>query len=419
MKRLYLYTAASVLRPEIGEYARKVHSELSKAFIERGVKDRGLLLGPDDVVEGENFSILLVATGGTEVTTLRLYEVGDKPLVLVATGLANSLAAALESVAALKSKGAAVELLYFDDWTLVDVDEVVFKALEVRRFYEVRGSRIGVLGEPSPWLVASSVDRMKARKMLGVNFIHIPLEEVVRKFEKKTLTKEDWKSIEKLIEESERVEISKKSLSDAYRLYLAIKEIVEQYNLNGVTVRCFDLIKELGTTACLALSLLNAELVVAGCEGDEQTILSMLVLSKLSGKPAWMGNPVRVDISANEIMLAHCTAPVNAGVGYRLKTHFESGVGVGVDVVYEEKSKVTIARISGDLEKVLLATGRVVKSGMEDAMHCRTQIRIRLDGNAKDLLSRSFGNHLALVSGDISDLIERYAELAGLKVVKV
>ncbi len=120
------------------------------------------------------------------------------------------------------------------------------------------------------------------------------------------------------------------ALYTAYRLYLAIREVAERYALDALTIRCFDLIDQLGTTACLALALLNAEGIVAGREGDEQMALTMLVLSRLAGKPAWIANPVQVDYARNETTLAHCTASLNAGP-YRLKTHYETGVGVGVD----------------------------------------------------------------------------------------
>ena len=413
-----MYTAASVLSPKIGEYAKKVHSELSRVFAERGVEDKGLLLSPDDVKKGEGCSILLVATGGTEVTTLKLYEIGDKPLVLVATGLANSLAAALESIAALKSKGVAVELLYYDDWSKVNVEEVLSRAMEVKRFYEIKGTRIGAIGGPSPWLVASSVDYSKAREKLGVEFVRVPLEEFIEEYKTRSLSDKDWKKVEELAKNSARIDIPVKSLGEAYRLYLAVKEVIRRHKLDSITIRCFDLIKELGTTACLTLSLLNSELIVAGCEGDGQSVLTMLILSKLSGKPAWMANPVKVDLSANEIMLAHCTAPVAIGV-YKFKTHFESGICVGLDVVYKKSSQVTIARVSGDVEKILVATGEIVESGMESPLHCRTQVRIRLHGSVKRLLDNMFGNHLAMVPEDISDLVERYAELSGLKIVRI
>jgi len=46
-------------------------------------------------------------------------------------------------------------------------------------------------------------------------------------------------------------------IQKAYRLYLAIKQVIAEKSLDGLTIKCFDIIKELDTTACLALSLLN------------------------------------------------------------------------------------------------------------------------------------------------------------------
>ena len=416
---LRFYTVASALRPEIEKYAREVHAKLSKAFTERGVEDGGLILKPDAVAKGKNFSIVAIATGGTESTTLKLYEIGDKPLVLIATGLANSLAAALEAVAALRARGAAIQIEYFDKWNLVDIDRIIAKANELRRLYTIRGARIGVLGKPSPWLVASSVDHTSASRKLSVEFVNIPLKEVIESFENIELSQADITRASKIAKHAARVEIRKKALNDAYKLYLAIRNLVERYRLDAITVRCFDLISMLGTTACLALSLLNDELIVAGCEGDEQSVLTMLILSRLSGRPAWMANPVRLDFEHNEIMLAHCTAPLNIGVEYRLKTHFETGIGVGIDVVYKQGAKVTLARISGDLNTMLLATGSIIESGMEHTMHCRTQMRVRLDGDVKRLLDFTLGNHLTIVVGDVSPLLKTYARIHNIEVIRV
>ena len=52
------------------------------------------------------------------------------------------------------------------------------------------------------------------------------------------------------------------------RLYRAIKRIVEEEKLSALTLSCFKLIEQTGTTGCLALSLLNDDGIIAGCEGD-------------------------------------------------------------------------------------------------------------------------------------------------------
>lgn len=168
----------------------------------------------------------------------------------------------------------------------------------------------------------------------------------------------------------------------------------------------------------MALSLLNSGKCVAGCEGDEQSVLTMAILSRLMEAPVWMANPVRLDFDRREIMLAHCTAPLAAGP-YRLKTHFETGKGVGVDVVYERGSKVLLARLSGTLDRVLVAEGVIVRSGMEEELHCRTQVVVRVAGDLRRLVEESLGNHLAMAPRVRWDVLKKFCKTYGIKMVRI
>lgn len=71
-------------------------------------------------------------------------------------------------------------------------------------------------------------------------------------------------------------------LTKAFKFYLALKDIVKERKLNYVSVRCFDIIAPLKTTGCIALSRLNDEGIIAGCEGDLPSTLSMAVLYKVT-----------------------------------------------------------------------------------------------------------------------------------------
>ena len=66
--------------------------------------------------------------------------------------------------------------------------------------------------------------------------------------------------INRIIDESE--------LKLALRIYSALKALVVKYKLDGLTVRCFDLLSTIHSTSCIALALLNNEGIIAACEGD-------------------------------------------------------------------------------------------------------------------------------------------------------
>lgn len=71
-------------------------------------------------------------------------------------------------------------------------------------------------------------------------------------------------------------------------MYGALKRLIKKYDLNAVTVRCFDLLKAVHTTGCLALAILNAEGIPAACEGDQKSLISMVILNALTGGSGFM-----------------------------------------------------------------------------------------------------------------------------------
>jgi L-fucose isomerase-like protein len=191
----------------------------------------------------------------------------------------------------------------------------------------------------------------------------------------------------------------------------ALRSVVRQERLDALTVRCFDLIGGLDATACLALSALNDEGVIAGCEGDVPSALAMLWVRRLLGLPSWMANPARLDASVGTVTLAHCTVPRTMVTAVRVDTHFESGRGEALAGVVPP-GPVTLLRLGGAaLERLWLAEGEVVASGSEPDL-CRTQATVRLPaGVVEGLLTDPLGNHLVLVRGHHGDRLRAWWEM--------
>jgi L-fucose isomerase-like protein len=190
----------------------------------------------------------------------------------------------------------------------------------------------------------------------------------------------------------------------------ALRSLVHEERLDGVTVRCFDLIGALNATACPALSALNDEGVVAGCEGDVPSAVAMLWVRCLLGTASWMANPARVDPAAGTLTLVHCTVPRTLVGEVRVDTHFESGVGRAL-AGEMPPGPVTLLRLGGaGLDRLWLEEGEVVGAGNEPDL-CRTQATVRVErGVVDDLLARPLGNHLVLVPGRHAKRLRRWWE---------
>ncbi|MFO7548978.1 MAG: hypothetical protein R6X29_08950 [Acidimicrobiia bacterium] len=364
------------------------------------VVDR-LVAGPRGVLDrlggtpGEPADLVLVATGGTERKILDAWEPRPgRPLVLVAHPDHNSLPAALEALARIHQQGGRGRIVYLagDDGSAVG--EALADLAVWDRLHDLR---IGLLGEPSDWLVASSPDPGVVRSTWGPEVVPIELAEVYERFRPAEAPASDG--------------LAAAELGKAVGLGAAIREIVARDRLDAVTLRCFDVIGDLDTTGCVALSDLNDAGVVAGCEGDLVSTVTMIWVTELVGEVPWMANPARVE-PGGVLWLAHCTVPTGLVDRVRHDTHFESGRGVGLSGEFAN-GPVTLVRVGGAaMDRLWLAEGELVGRGHDPGL-CRTQAAIRVgEAAVSELLAAPLGNHLVMVRGHHGNRLRAWWELA-------
>ena len=269
------------------------------------------------------------------------------------------------------------------------------------------GCTIGLIGEASPWLIASGIDKEALSERCGVSFREISIGTLADKY---LGYRELWKN--HTLSAGARAELDEvlcrfscslegdrttEDLSDAAIMYLALASICKEEHLDAVTVKCFDLLSSCKTTACLALALLNDNGVIAGCEGDIPSICTMLAIYKALGRPSFMANPASIDSDNLSIDFAHCTIPTVMVESCTLPSHFESGIGIGINGEVP-LGNYTLCKLSGKtLERSLICNGRLVK-GEYLSNRCRTQVRFIFETKAEfDAFCKArVGNHIIL-----------------------
>ena len=269
------------------------------------------------------------------------------------------------------------------------------------------GCTIGLIGEASPWLIASGIYKEALSERCGVSFREISIGTLADKY---LGYRELWK--DHTLSAGARAELDEvicrfscslegdrttEDLSDAAIMYLALASICKEEHLDAVTVKCFDLLSSCKTTACLALALLNDNGVIAGCEGDIPSICTMLAVYKALGRPSFMANPASIDSDNLSIDFAHCTIPTVMVESCTLPSHFESGIGIGINGEVP-LGNYTLCKLSGKtLERSLICNGRLVK-GEYLSNRCRTQVRFIFESKAEfDAFSKArVGNHIIL-----------------------
>jgi L-fucose isomerase-like protein len=314
---------------------------------------------------------------------------------LIAININNSLPASFEIMARLQQESKSVELFFLKD----ENDRSSFVGKQV----DLSNERIGIIGKPSDWLIAS-VPESSVLARTGANFIEINIEELYDNYEK-FIDAVDGKLLGKY--EITSANISDSDLKKSEAFYLALKSIAKKYELTALTVRCFDLLLKYHATGCFALGLLNDEGIVCGCEGDIVTLIGMIIAKRKFNAVSWMANPSEFDLEKGELILAHCTLPISMSDKIKLDTHFESGEGIGL-IGELNSNDVTIFRLGGkNLEKKFVMTGTVIP--MEHSPNlCRTQLKVKVDDKRLlgDMVTSPLGNHHLVVMGKYPNILD-------------
>ena len=329
----------------------------------------------------QTLSLIYVRTGGTEGIFRRLLpelqEESTSPFYLLTSGKSNSLAASMEILSYLRQRDIQGEIIHGSSNYIARRITILSKVAQARQ--TLNGTRLGVIGEPSDWLISSHADKVKINERLGISLVSVPIQELIDNVKAE---QEDG-------------------------IYKALKTIIAKYQLQGFTLRCFDLLTAVKDTGCLPLARLNAEGYVAGCEGDIPAMLTMMISRSLLGISGFQANPSAINPETGEMLFAHCTIPLDMVEHYELDTHYESGIGTGVRG-YMKEGPVTVFKVSGDLTRHFIAEGTLLRNEAKPDL-CRTQQVIQLtDKNLTKsyFLSDPIGNHHIILPGHHQELLE-------------
>ena len=351
---------------------------------------------------GHDFCLIYIRTGGTEGLFAKLLpqllRQSSHPFYLLTSGKSNSLAASMEILSYLQQQGEEGEIIHGDNSSVSHRISVLCKVHEART--QLRSMRLGVIGTPSDWLISSHVDDAVVFEKSGIELVHVGMNEVEQALEDiSPVVSQPFSSptCPPAIQEA---------MPGATAIYEALRSIVERHRLQGFTLRCFDLLTSVHNTGCLALARMNGEGVVAGCEGDVPTILTMAIVKVLTGFSGFQANPSRINAETGEMVFAHCTIPFNMVERYEFDTHFESGIGIGIRGFMRE-GDVTVLKVAGDFSRLYVAEGRLLRNESRTDL-CRTQQVIHLDdaSQASYFLRHPIGNHHVVVAGRWGEMVK-------------
>lgn len=214
-------------------------------------------------------------------------------------------------------------------------------------------------------------------------------------------------------------EITMQRIIDAVRHYLACRQLLAKHGADGLSSDCLPYVGTVGTP-CLAFSKLMDEGIPAGCEADVGSVMTMVLIHNLLGRPGFMADPL-VDTERNLWANAHCTCPtrLNGFDGdsepFVLRPH-HSGAGVAVQTFWRIGQVITLARFQKP--EMLLVDRATVKHNYESPPSgaCLTNVGSVVEG-AEDNPHKVGGFHVVQFYGDHVKKLRAYCHLYGIEAV--
>ncbi len=364
-------------------------------FLREVCRRAGLEMSPTDPLSPVVPSLIYVQSGGTEAGFRALGDRIPSPAVLLTHPAENSLPAALEILTWLRERSLRGVIIHGSPAEAASLLGDYATALAAAE--KLRTARLGLVGAPSDWLIANRCDPELVRERWGCRVIAIPLSELVLPG-----------PVPASPEAGKGGGLDPGTISQARALTGSLQALVGRHRLDGLTLRCFDLLPSWGNTGCLGLSELNDLAIPAACEGDVPALFTMALVRFLTGSAAFMANPSSWRDS--ELVLAHCTVPLSLVEEYSLDTHFESGRGVGIRGRFRPGPCLLVKVAGADLSRIYISRGELGGSpGRGDL--CRTQVVVRPEGDFGAYLEEPLGNHLIVVPGEWGGRLEAFRRL--------
>lgn len=286
-------------------------------------------------------------------------------------------------------------------------------------------------GIPSAYLTEWEItsDLTVAEKKLGVRFEEVANAELVETYES--------------LDEPGRIEASRlarklingasgrrnpdcppeEDIEKATRLYTAMKKILEARAGDALTIVCEPWTGgDALPVPCVALMLFQEQSIPAACQGDIDALLTMILFKRVANLPSFMGGAIKArgHLGINHCSLCRRMLRLDSAVQpYEIRDYHRRKSSPTVWTSVPSGETVTIARLTRNLERLLLTTGTLVGC-QTDNWRCRNTLVIQVEDRNRIFRAVKGGqNHYVVACGNHTQVLTELAEAKGIDVVSL
>jgi len=257
-------------------------------------------------------------------------------------------------------------------------DGIFRKALKVtvgafRAIRSLAKAKLLLVGQPAPGFYDLNVDIKKLSERLGTRIESLAVDSVIERA--RLISRDDVNG--RMAELSKEINfggVEVDQIERSVRIELALKRICGEEGVDILAVDCWPKFQlDYKVMVCSAIGNLNSSGIVAACEGDIESGLSMFVLSRLAGYPGALMDLATLSEKEDAVCLWHCGP---AAVCYADKNGVKLGctlckdaygpgrpataLGPGNYMVLAD-GDYTVMRFTSNAQKMLTAIGKIRK----------------------------------------------------------
>jgi L-arabinose isomerase len=292
---------------------------------------------------------------------------------------------------------------------------------------ELKNMKIGLLPWRYPDIANTWCDEFKITSRLGPKIVRISVSELYKVAQ--GIAEEEVNSFVNELKEKYEVRVSERSLRVSARASLGLAKVLDKYDLNAVAIQDLEdeLHELLKTRPCLYVASIFEKGRVVGMEGDIHTVIAMLILRKLTGRPVLFAEVYMFDKVENVMPMGHTTMlDINIAKNPReIKIipdcEYESFDEVEGAYMYftGKEGTVTLLSLVDDLDNYRLIIGRgesipINGARIDGYSHILVRPSLPVEEFLKKAAEAGAGQHWAVAYGDHVSILEKFADLTGL-----
>ena len=327
---------------------------------------------------------------------------------------------------ALGKAGQAFEYIHREADSAEALDEVIAlaRAGYVRR--RLSETRVGVIGEHPAGFDTCSYDKDELKARFGVETQTLPIGDFIASAAAVEDADADAVRARAAGDLGSLDELDQESLHKSMKVYVAMRRMADQENLQAMAVRCWpEFFTDFGCAACGPMAFMNQDGTPCGCEADVFGTLSSLVLQWTAGEPAFNTDLVDVNVEEDTVVFWHCgQAPISMAdpegpIGPTIHSNRKLPL---LNEFALKPGRVTLARLTQAKNEIRLVLGGAEVLRAPPSFSGTSGVA-RFDKPAGDVLERimreGLEHHTALVYGEHRPALRRLAGMLDLPVLEL